>query len=226
MSDERGSKWMSDAPRRTASAMTECTSFTTGASSAWSRSSMTSAASSSSSISSTASPSRESSSISAVDVLRRGDRAAHLVAGGHGDVVEREHVGRVGGRHQHGLLAEERDRDRLVAARLGGVDQARGALVDLERRSGRRSRARCARRAPGRAGWSRRFRRRSATGRAARHCCASVLDRLLHELALGEAELDDHVSDAALGPGPLRGRRESRNGKRAGGGGLATIPHS
>ena len=43
MSPPRGSKWMSEAPRRTASAITACTSFTTGASSADSRSSITSA---------------------------------------------------------------------------------------------------------------------------------------------------------------------------------------
>ena len=67
MSSARGSKWMSEAPRRTASAMIEWTSLTTGASSAWSRSSITSAVdcSSSSSISSTASPRRESWPISA-----------------------------------------------------------------------------------------------------------------------------------------------------------------
>ncbi len=61
MSAPRGSKWTSDAPRRTASAMIEWTSLTTGASSAWSRSSMTSALpnSGSSSTSSTASPRRE-----------------------------------------------------------------------------------------------------------------------------------------------------------------------
>ena len=51
MSLGRGSKWMSDAPRRTASAITACTSFTTGASSADSRSSMTCGLISSSSIS-------------------------------------------------------------------------------------------------------------------------------------------------------------------------------
>ncbi len=48
-----GSKWMSEAPRSTASATIERTSFTTGASSADSRSSMIGASSSSSVISST-----------------------------------------------------------------------------------------------------------------------------------------------------------------------------
>ena len=64
----RGSKWMSDAPRSTASAMIECTSFTTGASFADSRSSMTSVPSSSGSSSSTSwtdSPSWVSWAISA-----------------------------------------------------------------------------------------------------------------------------------------------------------------
>ena len=49
-----GSKWMSEAPRSTASATIERTSFTTGASSADSRSSTTGRSSASSSISSTA----------------------------------------------------------------------------------------------------------------------------------------------------------------------------
>ena len=43
MSWSLGSKWTSDTPRRTASAITACTSFTIGASSADSRSSITSA---------------------------------------------------------------------------------------------------------------------------------------------------------------------------------------
>ena len=41
MSPSRGSKWMSEAPRATASAITERTSLTTGASSAEARSSIT-----------------------------------------------------------------------------------------------------------------------------------------------------------------------------------------
>ena len=66
-----------------------------------------------------------------VDVLRRGDRAAHLVAGGHGDVVEREHVGRVGCGHQHGLLAEERQGQvPLVLPEIGQHDDERDEQQD------------------------------------------------------------------------------------------------
>ena len=67
-----------------------------------------------------------------VDVLRRGDGAADLEAGGHGDVVEREQVGGVGGRHEQLAVGQERDRDRAVAARLAAVDHAGRALVHVE----------------------------------------------------------------------------------------------
>ena len=61
MSPWRGSKWMSEAPRSIASPMIECTSLTTGASSADSRTSRIEASSGSSSSSSlTVSPSVES----------------------------------------------------------------------------------------------------------------------------------------------------------------------
>ena len=131
MSLARGSKWMSEAPRRTASAITAWTSFTTGASSADSRSSMTSA---STSLLDLVDRARERSEVldQGVDVLGRGDRAAHLVARGHGDVVERQQVGGIRGRDEERALGEEGDRDRPVSARLVAVDHARGALVHVE----------------------------------------------------------------------------------------------
>ena len=46
---------------------------------------------------------------------------------------------------------------------------------------------------------------------------------LLDELALGEAKLDDHVADAALGARPLAWRPESRHGKRARRGGRLSL---
>ena len=58
MSWSLGSKWTSETPRRTASAITACTSFTIGASSADSRSSMTSASNVSSSSTSLTEPER------------------------------------------------------------------------------------------------------------------------------------------------------------------------
>ena len=59
-----------------------------------------------------------------VDVLGRGDRAAHLVAGRHRDVVEREHVGRVGGR------------DEQRSARRGRRSGSSGSGAPCRRRSG------------------------------------------------------------------------------------------
>ena len=211
MSWPLGSKWMSDAPRRTASAITACTSFTTGASSADSRSSMTSASYVSSSTSCDRARERAELLDQRVDVLGRGDRAAHLVAGGHRDVVEREQVGRVGGRHEQRLLAEEGDRDVLVAARLGGVDQLGGALVHLEdvqvhvvepvalgERLGELRRVDDARLDQGLA--------RAACRRGGP--CSTTRSTTL---ALGEAELHDHVADAPLDAGALGGRGESRD---------------
>ena len=59
---------------------------------------------------------------------------------------------------------------------------------------------------------------------AERHAVrAALLDHGLHELALGESELDDHVADAALGAGALVGGVSpgTGNGARRGGLGLA-----
>ena len=61
-----------------------------------------------------------------------GDRDAHLVAGHDRDVVDREHVGGVGHRHEQRALAGEADRHRLVALGGGGRDEVGGAHVDRE----------------------------------------------------------------------------------------------
>src|SRR6185436_17771478 len=56
---------------------------------------------------------------------------------------------------------------------------------------------------------------------------AGPLADLIDELALGEAELDDHVADAALDPGSLGGRHQPRDGKWPGrGGSVHTQPVS
>ena len=52
-------------------------------------------------------------------------------AGGDLDVVDREHVGRVRHRDQQGLLVDEADRQRAVAARRVDRDQVGGRHVDL-----------------------------------------------------------------------------------------------
>ena len=212
MSCPRGSKWMSEAPRRTASAITSCTSFTTGASSADSRSSITSASYSSSSSSCTALESAELLD-QRVDVLGRRDRAAHLVAGRHRDVVEREQVRGVGRGHEEGVLRHERDRHGLVAARLLAVEQARGALVHVEDVQVHVLEAVALRERLGELAGvdDARLDQRLAE----RHSvAAAALHHPLHELALGETELHDDVPDAVLDAGALARRYQSRDGER------------
>ncbi len=58
-----------------------------------------------------------------LDVGRRGDRRADLVAGHHRDVVDREHVRRVGHGHEQRAVAGERDRHGLVAPDRGRADE-------------------------------------------------------------------------------------------------------
>jgi hypothetical protein len=140
-----------------------------------------------------------------VDVLRGGDRAAHLVARGHRDVVEGEQVGRVGGGHEQRPLGQEGDRHGAVAASLLAVDHARGALVDVERVQVDVievvSLGECLRELPGvdDPGLDQGLAERTPV-------TAPVLDDPLDDLPLGEAELDDDVPDAPLGVGPLGGR--------------------
>ena len=131
-----GSKWMSDAPRSAASAMIECTSLITGASSADSRRSTTSSGPAPSSPSSTASWTASSKrfirEIRLCDVLRRGDRRLDLEVRHQGDVVGRQHVGRVGHRQHQRLLVRVSDRDRVVALGRRGGEQVDRGHVDLE----------------------------------------------------------------------------------------------
>ena len=118
-----GARWMSEAPRSTAWATIWLTSLTTGASSAVSRRSTTSALAPflrldlavllGDDVLEPVQPRDQRG-----DVLRRRDRDAHLVAGHDRDVVDRQHVRRVGHRDQQRALVGERHRHRLVA--LGG----------------------------------------------------------------------------------------------------------
>ena len=130
------------------------------------------------------------------DVLARGDRRADLVAAHHRDVVDREHVRRVGHRDD---AASARRRTRPAPPRSAWPRRSRGGSPPPcrpGRRSGRGGRARCARRSPGRAG--RRDRapaEQDLLGRVRR--LARRLDGGLDPLAVGEAELDDDVGEEA-----------------------------
>ena len=66
----------------------------------------------------------------AVDVRRRGDRRADLVARHDRDVVDREDVGGVDHRDQQRAVAREGDRHGLVAAHGGGRDELGGVGID------------------------------------------------------------------------------------------------
>jgi hypothetical protein len=131
-----------------------------------------------------------------VDVARRRDGGPHLVAGHHGDVVDRQHVRWVGHGDQQRAVGGERDRHRLVALDRGRRDELcrvrvdavllqvevveaealgdRARELDLGDRAGREQHA-----LGGRPG-------------GVRH-----LDRFVHRLALDEAEVDDDVGEHA-----------------------------
>ena len=66
-----------------------------------------------------------------LDVLGGGDRDAAVEPGRDLDVVDGEHVGRVGHRDQQRLLVDEADRQRPVAARRGDRDQVGRGHVDV-----------------------------------------------------------------------------------------------
>ncbi len=66
------------------------------------------------------------------DVLGRGDRDAHLVAGHDRDVVDRQHIRGVGHRNQQRALVGERHRHGLVALGGGRGDEVGGGHVDRE----------------------------------------------------------------------------------------------
>ena len=140
-----GSKWMSEAPRSTASEMTRCTSPMTDASSSPEDLTCSSERSYSGPVGATgpeeggggasAGASWTSSTIAlllphlgepaerALDVVGRRDGGPDLVAGHHRDVVDGEDVAGVGHRHQQGAIVDERDGHGLVALDGGRGDQ-------------------------------------------------------------------------------------------------------
>ena len=168
VSPSSGLMWMSEAPCWVAWATIECTSLITGA---WSSASARRRSSALISSSSSTMSSIDSSMLGElgqqqVEVLDRGGARAHAPAGHHPDVVDREDVGGVGHRDQHGAVLGEADRHRLVAAGGGGADEVDRAHVEVEGWSGRRSPGRSARPPRGRAGRGAGSRVRPGSGRS------------------------------------------------------------
>ena len=127
-----------------------------------------------------------------VDVVRRGDHGAHLVTGHQLQVVEREHVRRIGHRDHQVAVLVEADRRRVEAARRLGADRVERSYVGLVDREvdvvepeALRGGARelVARDRP-------RLEQHLLGGAAGR---LGLLDGLVHALAREKAHLDDHV---------------------------------
>ena len=204
----RGSKWMSEAPRSTASATIEWTSLTTGASSADSRSSMTSASGCSLELLDAVAQPRQPAE-QHVDVVGGRHRPVDLVAGDHPEVVHRQDVCRVCGRDDQRPRVGEGDRHDPMAAQHRRIDERRGARVDAHRVEvdvihavalGNRSRQLVG-------GHDAALQQR-LTGRQAG--IPGLLHGALDRFAAGEAELDDDVADPARRAATLRRRGEAR----------------
>src|SRR5215216_2726397 len=125
MSSSPGSKWMSEEPRSTASLITRCTSWMTDASSPDAPKLIGASRRSYSGRGpdvrlvvvglvgrdgAVAEVAALDAGDQRVDVARRGDGRAHLVAGHHRDVVDGEHVRGVGHGDQQRAVAGEGDR--------------------------------------------------------------------------------------------------------------------
>ena len=113
------SKWMSEAPRSTASATIEWTSLTTGASSAESRRSMTCGLDLLLDLGDGAVEPRQAAE-QQLDVVVGRDDEPDLVAGHHRQVVGGQDVRRIGGGDDQRALVGEGDRDGAVAAQHCG----------------------------------------------------------------------------------------------------------
>ena len=140
-----------------------------------------------------------------VEILDRGDRHAHSPAGDHRDVVDRQHVRRVGHRQQQRAVVDEPDRHGPVALGGVGADQLHGAHVQVVDRQvdvvqaeplGHDSR------------------QLVGAQHALRHqhfprglaLLAGDPHRLFDGVAVGEPEIDDHFADhPARAPGLARG---------------------
>ena len=134
MSRPSGSKWMSEASSSTACAMIELTSFMTGASSADSRISVTSASSCLALLDGLRHRVVEPAHApdQRLDVVRRGHDRLHLVPGHQLEVVEGEHVRRVGDRDEQAAALVEADRSRVQPAGRLRADQVERRQVGLE----------------------------------------------------------------------------------------------
>ena len=149
------------------------------------------------------------------DVVFGGDRDLTVEAGGDLDVVGGEHVGRVGGGDEQRVGVDVADRDSLVAARHRHREERRGGDIDLVdgevdvvepvALGGRPGKLVGADRAFGdqqRLGWHRGGPR--------------GLDRRLHRLGSGVAELDQDVGDEAARVAAVQRRRQARGPTRLG----------
>ena len=143
-------------------------------------------------------------------ILAGGGGRSHLHPGDHLDLVQCLHVRGVGHGQQHAAIGEQADRDGAVAARDRGRDQRDGTHVDLEYGQvdevkaeplGERSGELVVADYPAID--------QHLAGREALR--AGDVDRLLDNIARGQAEVDDHLADQPLGS-PTPGGRDQPAG--------------
>ena len=148
------------------------------------------------------------------DVLSRRRRGAHVEARHERDVVDGEDVARVAHGHEDRAVVDEPDRDRLVAAGGRGGQEVGGRHVDGEggevdvvdpEAVGDDARQLV--------GGQDAVLDQDLPGAAAR--LTGLGDRVLDPRTVGEAEVDDHVADEAVGSG-AGGRRRHAAGRRDG----------
>ena len=141
-----------------------------------------------------------------LDVRRRGDRGPDLVAGHHGDVVDRQHVRRIGHRDEQRAVGGEGDRHRLVALDRRRSDELGGVGVDAVALQVEVIEAEALGDRPREVALGDRTGRdqHALGGRAGR---VRHLHRVVHRLALDEPEVDDHVGQHASRATAARGRR-------------------
>ena len=230
MSPSCGSKWMSETPRSTASVMMRCTSWMTEASSPAEPKSIGRVLADvvhRPARSRPAGPRRvgdldlllvveveQHGGVLGVlealeqplDVLARGDRGAHLVAGHDRDVVDREHVRGVRHRDQQRAFGDERHGHGLVALDRGRGDELGRVGVDLVvaqrdvvEPEALRDRAREL------VVGDRALRQQDALRR--RSGRMGLLDGVVHDRSLDEPEVDEDVREHPAGAAtPRRGR--------------------
>ena len=123
---------------------------------------------------------------------------ADLVAGHHRDVVDRQHVRRVGHRDEQAALADEGDRDRLVA--LGGRRRIRLAARHVDLEDGEVEVVEAVTLGEGRARLSWVIAPCSSSTLLGRVPAARAASTAARPCAVDEAELDDDVGQEAAAP--------------------------